>query len=59
MGVTDIRQDTLLASERKANGNRKDSDFLECGGMLFRCLGFHPIQKRPSSIIIAVTSILD
>jgi hypothetical protein len=59
MGITDIRQDTLLVSERKVNGNRKDPYFLECGGMLSRCLGLHPIQKRPSSFINAVASVLD
>ena len=59
MGVTDIRQDALLLSERKANGDEENAYFLECGGMLLRCLGLHPIQKRPSSLNNALTSILD
>ncbi len=60
MSVANICQYTLLASERSANGNEKDAHFLKCGGMLSRCLGLHPILKRPLSIIINdVTSILD
>jgi hypothetical protein len=45
-------------SERP-NGNEENAYLLECGGMLLRCLGLHPIQKRPSSLINALTSILD
>ena len=59
MGVTDIRQDALLRSQRKSNGNEQNAYFLECGRMPLRCLGFHPIQKRPPSLIDAVTGILD
>ena len=43
MGVTNIRQYALLPSERRVNGNEEDAHFLECGGMLSRCLGFHPV----------------
>jgi hypothetical protein len=59
MSVTDIRQDALLMSERKSNGDEQNAYFLECGRMPLRCLGFHPIQKRPPSLINAVTGILD
>jgi hypothetical protein len=60
MGVTDIRQYALLPSERRASGNEEDAHFLKCGMVLLRCLGFHPVLKRPSSLIInGSPSILD
>ena len=60
MGVTDIRQYALLPSERMAKGKEEDAHFLECGMMLSRCLGFHPVLGRPSSLIInGCPSILD
>lgn len=60
MGVTDIRQYTLPPSERRANDNEEDAHFLECVMMLSRCLGFHPVLGRPSSLIINDSpSILD
>ena len=60
MGVTHICQDALLLSERKDDGNEENAYFLECGGMLLRrCLGFHPVQKRPPFLLSVLTSILD
>ena len=52
MGVTNIRQYTLLPSERRANGSEEDAYFLECGVMLSCCLGFHPVLRRPSSLVV-------
>jgi hypothetical protein len=52
MGVTYIRQYALLPSEWRANGNEEDAHFLECGLMLSRYLGFYPVLRRPSSLII-------
>jgi hypothetical protein len=61
MEISDVRQDALLASERGTNGDEKDVYFLEGGGILSCCLGFHPILKCPPSLefINKVTSILD
>lgn len=60
MGITDIRQYTLPPSERRTSGNEEDAHFLECGLMLSCSLGFHPVLKRPSSVVInGVPSILD
>ena len=60
MSITDIRQYALPPSERRTNGNEEDAHFLECGMMLSRSLGFHPVLERPSSLIINdVPSILD
>jgi hypothetical protein len=60
MGVTNIRQYALLPIERRANGTEEDAHFLECGMMLSRCLGFHPVLRRPSSLVInGSPSILD
>ena len=60
MGVTHICQDALLLSERRDDGNEENAYFLECGGMLLRrCLGFHPIQKRPPFLLSVLTSILN
>lgn len=36
----------------RANGNEEEAHFLECGGMLSRRLGFHPVLRRPSSLIV-------
>jgi hypothetical protein len=60
MGVTNIRQYALLPSKRRANDNEEDAHFLECGLMLSRCLSFHPVLGRPSSLVInGSPSILD
>jgi len=61
MDVRDVRQDALLANERKVNCKTVNTYFLEGSGILSRCLGFHPIPKRPPilRVIDKVASILD
>jgi hypothetical protein len=46
MEVSDIGQDTLIASESGTSDNERLTDFLKGGWVLLCCLGFHPIHVR-------------